>query len=89
MAIVGTAILHIFASSFDQFIQNVLLGFGYLHQIVRDFGFMIPDLCHLILPLFVLRREYNRTLHRDKTIRKDLLIMIILIGIAFFICSLL
>lgn len=89
LVIIGVSILHIFAASFDQFIQNVLLGFGYMHQILRDIGFMIPDILHLILSIILLRKEglNNRPLHRDKTIRKDLLVMIMLIGISFAICS--
>lgn len=87
----AVSIIHILASSADQFIQNVLLGAGYIHQIVRDIGFMIPDLMHLIIPIVVFRREalVNRPLHRDKTIRKDLLFMVCLIGLSFIICSLL
>lgn len=91
LCIVGTALLHIVASSIDQFIQNVFLGEGYLHQIIRDIGFMIPDLVHLIIPLVVLRREalINRPLHRDKTIRKDVLIMFGIIAVMLVVVSLL
>lgn len=91
LCIVGTALLHIIAGSVDQFIQNVFLGEGYLHQIVRDVGFMIPDVLAVIIPLFVLRREasLNRPLHRDKTIRKDIVIMFGLILFMFLIVSLL
>lgn len=91
LCIVGTALLHIIAGSVDQFIQNVFLGEGYLHQIVRDVGFMIPDVFHLLVPLFILRREslLNRPLHRDKTIRKDIAIMFGIITFLFLIVSLL
>lgn len=91
LCIVGTALLHIIAGSVDQFIQNVFLGEGYLHQIVRDVGFMIPDLFHLVIPLIVLRREalVNRPLYRDKTIRKDIFFMFGLIAVMFLIVSLL
>lgn len=91
LCIVGVALLHIIAGSVDQFIQNVFLGEGYLHQIVRDVGFMIPDIFHLLIPLYVLRREalINRPLHRDKTIRKDILVMFGLILLMFLVVSLL
>jgi hypothetical protein len=91
LCIVGVALLHIIAGSVDQFVQNVFLGEGYLHQIVRDVGFMIPDLFNLIVPLVVLRSEalISRPLHRDKTIRKDIIIMFGLITIMFVIVSLL
>lgn len=83
--------LHIIAGSVDQFIQNVFLGEGYLHQIVRDVGFMVPDIIHVILPLIVLRREslINRPLHRDKTIKKDIFCMLAIIAMLFLIVSLL
>lgn len=91
LCIVGVALLHIIAGSVDQFVQNVFLGEGYLHQIVRDVGFMIPDIFNLLVPLALMRREalVNRPLHRDKTIRKDVIIMFGLITIMFVIVSLL
>lgn len=91
LCIIGTAILHIIAGSFDQFIQNVFLGEGYLHQIVRDVGFMIPDIIHVILPLIILRREalINRPLHRSKTIKKDIICMLTVIAVMFLVVSLL
>lgn len=91
LCIIGISLLHIIAGSVDQFIQNVFLGEGYLHQIVRDVGFMIPDIFHLVVPLIVLRREslISRPLHRDKTIRKDIIIMFGLIVLMFVIVSLL
>lgn len=91
LCIVGTALLHIIAGSVDQFIQNVFLGEGYLHQIVRDIGFMVPDIIHVILPLVVLRKEtlINRPLHRDKTLKKDVLCMLAVITVMFVIVSLL
>lgn len=91
LCIVGVALLHIIAGGVDQFVQNVFLGEGYLHQIVRDVGFMIPDLLHLLIPLVVLRKEafINRPLHRDKTIRKDLIVMCGMITSMLVIVSLL
>ena len=44
------ATLHILASGWDQFVENVLKQEGELHQVMRDMGFMIPDVLHLILP---------------------------------------
>lgn len=91
LCIVGTALLHIIAGSVDQFIQNVFLGEGYLHQIIRDIGFMIPDALHLGIPLLVLRKEalINRPLYRDKTIRKDVLVMFGIITLMLVFVSLL
>lgn len=91
LCIIGTAILHIVAASVDQFITNVFLGEGYMHQILRDVGFMIPDIAHLVIPLYLLRRESfaTRPIYRDRTLRKDIIIMFTIITILFIICSLL
>lgn len=51
LIIMDIAILHIVASGFDQFVANVLRREGDLHQVLRDIGFMIPDLLHVFLPL--------------------------------------
>lgn len=90
LVIVGISVLHIVASSLDQFIKNVLLGEGYMHQIVRDVGFMIPDIFHLVIPLVVLKKEVysSRPLYRDKTIRKDILIMFFLVTFLLVVISL-
>ena len=91
LCIIGIAILHIVAASVDQFITNVFLGEGYMHQILRDVGFMIPDIAHLVIPLYLLRRESfaTRPIYRDRTLRKDIIIMFTIITILFIICSLL
>ena len=44
------ASLHILASGWDQFVENVLKQEGELHQVLRDLGFMVPDILHLLLP---------------------------------------
>ena len=44
------ASLHILASGWDQFVENVLRREGELHQVLRDLGFMLPDVLHLLLP---------------------------------------
>lgn len=90
LVIVGVSVSHIIASSLDQFVKNVLLGEGYMHQIVRDVGFMIPDIFHLVLPLMTLKSEVfnNRPFYRDKTIRRDLFIMVLFIVFLLFIISL-
>ena len=44
------ATLHILASGWDQFVENVLKREGELHQVMRDIGFMAPDILHLLLP---------------------------------------
>ena len=59
--IIGIAILHIFASSTDQFLENVLLKKGRGFQISRDLGFMAADLVHVMIPVGLLRMSsYDR-----------------------------
>ena len=38
-------------AGWDQFVTNVLLYEGFLHQILRDLGFMGPDLLNIWLPI--------------------------------------
>ena len=56
VGIFSMAVLHILASGVDQFVVNVFQGEGALHQVLRDFGLMLPDLLHLCLPWYELRK---------------------------------
>ena len=51
MTIVAIASGHVMAAGWDQFVTNVLLYEGFLHQILRDIGFMIPDILNIYLPI--------------------------------------
>ena len=51
LVIMGIAGGHVLAAGWDQFVGNVLLQEGGLHQIMRDLGFMVPDLLHIYLPV--------------------------------------
>lgn len=51
MAVVGIAGGHVMAAAWDQFVGNVMRGEGGLHQVLRDLGFMLPDLLHILLPI--------------------------------------
>ncbi|KFB51772.1 AGAP007547-PA-like protein [Anopheles sinensis] len=92
LSIVGIALLHILASGVDQFISNVFRGEGYPHQVVRDLGFMIPDVMHLILPLWLLRQTRlesfsTRPFYRDRNLRRDVVLMFFVVTVLFTICS--
>ena len=52
----SVATLHILASGWDQFVENVLKQEGELHQVMRDIGFMFPDILHILLPWFELKQ---------------------------------
>merc|ERR1711872_78260 len=56
MVVVGIAGGHVLAAAWDQFVGNVMRGEGGLHQVLRDLGFMLPDLLRLVLPIQELSR---------------------------------
>ncbi|XP_055914881.1 uncharacterized protein LOC129948085 [Eupeodes corollae] len=92
--IVGIALLHIAASSFDQFVMNVIRGEGYAHQVVRDIGFMIPDILQLLIPLWLLQQSRKesyttRPFYRDRTLHKDIIAMMFFVLSLFTVCSIL
>ncbi|KAK0161196.1 hypothetical protein PV327_009693 [Microctonus hyperodae] len=95
LTISGIGLLHIFAGSWDQFIRNVLRGEGYAHQVVRDLGFMIPDILHVIIPLYYLQwRNFDNELpgthfKNDSTIKRDLMFMLGLVLVGLGMCSML
>lgn len=43
------ATLHVLVSGWDQFVANVLRFEGQIHQVLRDLGFMVPDILHIWL----------------------------------------
>ena len=51
------AVLHTLANVSDQFIWNVFLLHGQLHQVLRDIGMILPDILHIILPIIVYRQN--------------------------------
>ena len=53
LTIASIAFVHILVSGLDQFVTNVVMGRGYRFQIIRDLGFMLPDLLHLLVPLLL------------------------------------
>ncbi|XP_037954858.1 uncharacterized protein LOC119684805, partial [Teleopsis dalmanni] len=92
--IVGIAILHITASSFDQFFMNVLRGEGYAHQIVRDIGFMVPDILQLVIPLWLFRQTRKesyttRPFYQDRSLHKDIVAMCFFVLTLFVVCTIL
>lgn len=94
LSIIGIAILHIAAGGADQFISNIFKGEGFAHQVVRDLGFMIPDILHFTVPIWLLMRSrkedsLSRLFYKDKNLRKDVTGMFIIIAVLFIICSVL
>lgn len=56
LVILDVAVAHILVSGFDQLVSNVVRGEGNLHQVLRDVGFFLPDLMHIGVALFEMRR---------------------------------
>ena len=51
--------MHILLNGTDQFIANIFLLRGELHQVLRDLGLMLPDLLHVILPIIEYKKNYE------------------------------
>ncbi|TRY68245.1 hypothetical protein TCAL_05104 [Tigriopus californicus] len=90
LVIISIAVLHIVASGWDQFVENVLRQEGMLHQILRDLGFMIPDLLHMWIPWLELRDMAQRRRvppsHLIKT--EDFIGATVFVALAWMICLL-
>ncbi|XP_055322260.1 uncharacterized protein LOC129578138 isoform X2 [Sitodiplosis mosellana] len=91
LSVVGIAILHIVASGFDQFIANVFKGEGLLHQIIRDLGFMIPDIFHFIIPIWLLRKSRRenystKPFYRDHKLKNDIVATFVIVTILLLVC---
>lgn len=86
LGIIGIALIHVLAGGSDQFIENVVRGEGYSHQVLRDLGFMIPDLLHVCLPLYELRRSRKE---RSRLHFTEFLGLMILVSLGFLVCSVL
>lgn len=61
-------------------------------QIVRDLGFMIPDVLHVVFPFLALVRarldsHSTRSFWRDSKLQKDIAAMFFGIVVLFTICS--
>ncbi|XP_070168707.1 uncharacterized protein [Polyergus mexicanus] len=61
--IAAIALLHIMAGGWDQFFVNVVRGEGHAHQVIRDLGFMIPDILHVAVPLWLIKWESIYNIH--------------------------
>lgn len=51
LTVAGVAAGHVLAATWDQFAGNVLRGEGGTHQVLRDLGFMLPDILHILIPI--------------------------------------
>jgi len=60
LVIITIAATHIACSGWDQFVGNVLKREGMLHQVLRDIGFMLPDILHIVVPVMELKAFAKR-----------------------------
>lgn len=93
LCIVGISLFHITAGSFDQFVTNVIKGEGYAHQVIRDIGFMVPDIFQMFFPIRLLHETRNNSLItrpflKDKSLHKDIITMIFFVLTSFALCCL-
>jgi hypothetical protein len=84
----------VFSKNYFQIGFSFFFFFCEIPKVVRDLGFMVPDIMHLILPTYLLRQTRresftSRPFYRDKMLRKDVAGMIVGIIILFVICTLL
>ncbi|XP_072029335.1 uncharacterized protein [Amphiura filiformis] len=89
LVIISIALFHILASGMDQFVENILNMKGALHQTIRDIGFMLPDILHVVLPLYELR-QYAIRQHLtffNVVSRKDVFACFAAIILAVTICN--
>ncbi|XP_011876615.1 PREDICTED: uncharacterized protein LOC105566859 [Vollenhovia emeryi] len=80
--IAAIALLHIVAGGWDQFFENVIRGEGHAHQVIRDLGFMIPDILHVVVPLWLIKRESIYNIHLPNSLAY--MSSIVLIGLCIW-----
>lgn len=60
LAIVSINVMHIFVGGMDQFISDVIYGKGRMFHKARNVGLMIPDVLHVVIPLWELYKFAKR-----------------------------
>ena len=73
LAIVCISIVHLIVGGIDQFFVQLVLGHGQLYQKMRNLGFLFPDIFHVILALWSLRRENRQCYWNEIFSRRDLI----------------
>ena len=88
LVIACIATLHIIASTWDQFVHNIIQQEGRWHQRARDLGLMIPDLLHLLVPVaeIVLYSRKNDIPLRRSVAKWDLYVAIGGVVIMMIVC---
>jgi hypothetical protein len=66
--------------------EHLLMLISFYFQVLRDLGFMVPDLLHVCLPLYELRRSRKE---RSRLRFTEFLGLIIFVSLGFLVCSVL
>lgn len=62
MVIVCISSVHLLIGGVDQFFVQLFLGEGQIFQKMRNIGFVVPDFCHILLPILEYWRSYRKDL---------------------------
>lgn len=83
LAIVSINTMHITIALMDQFFYHVVQGKGTNFQNARDIGLMIPDLCHVIIPLLelFLNAKNDRVPVKDLCFREEIMLCAVFVTI--------
>jgi hypothetical protein len=73
-------------SESEEFYEHPLTLISFYFQVLRDLGFMFPDLLHVCLPLYELRRSRKE---RSRLRFTEFLGLMILVFLGFLVCSVL
>ncbi|XP_063218113.1 uncharacterized protein LOC134528435 [Bacillus rossius redtenbacheri] len=89
LGITGIALLHVLAAGWDQFVENVVQGRGFSHQVIRDVCFMVPDVLHVCVPLVLLLRSRQDAAGClfDADVRRELTAVAALVVIGLYVSS--
>ena len=72
LVIISISSVHLIVGGIDQFFVQLILGQGHLYQKVRNLGFLLPDLVHIVLPLWAMKRHNKQNRIVDAFGRRDL-----------------
>lgn len=82
-AIVSINTMHIMIAGMDQFFAHVVQGRGTNFQNARDIGLMIPDLCHVVIPLLELLMDAKRNgiLIKNLCFKEEIMLCVVFVTI--------
>ncbi|KAK3575856.1 hypothetical protein CHS0354_034452 [Potamilus streckersoni] len=84
LTLVSINIMHVLVGGMDQFIHEVIYGHGARFHKARNIGLMVPDILHVVVPLWAFHKYLVRKELQWKDIfyKEELLMCIVFISIA-------